>query len=565
VIGNVVKDDSDFGSAVCRPPAGTPDYYQTGFCNCWSGFAPSDDTATDCNSRAKCAQQIQSSLDQFANDSPNPPTTVFDNDQLTITQSVPIVQQRRGSFISFAVPLLNNTLPDVDAGTEGALTCNYPGPLWTKTINALDCTEQFQAVMPWSQNQFCGFVQDITTPSISTVIYRTVLVTRFIEIYKFEGKLTQRLSQFAYQVSVSFLAQKVFSSSPVSVWIEDSSVSNFVKVAVTADAVYDVASGNVLVTYLTSTAWPYMLNTDTSSFVSSSPVLSVGVEIANVEYSYGTKKCDSQQDSDCTQKWYVRINTGSNCDISGTYTFQDALWCRDVNSSISYDDCLASTQPVTYNLRIKKTDLCAPAQALDATQDLTAVLSSYVDPARQSAADTFQTGDIIYWDLVITNPQASIDEIEFYQIALDIGGPSDVLLDASNFTEVGVATQLTISEITSVVFAGDSATLTFSYQYLRPALPNTVGTLDTDNLSVNVRTTVIVDIWYHGNQKRTIELSGAPTQASQYKNVRVIENETTETTEPDTEAEEQLASDNSASSMAASVILVVIALICQLM
>jgi len=220
---------------------------------------------------------------------------------------------------------------------------------------------------------------------------------------------------------------------------------------------------------------------------------------------------------------------GSNCDISGTYTFDDALLCRDVNSTEEAGACpagdVAATARVQYAIHIKETNLCAP-EALDATKELTTTLTAYAEKELVTAADTFQTGDGIFWKFSLTNPQGTIDKIEFNQIRIENmdGGDADVLLEQTNYTAVGVAVSLDTTGVETITPAGQTVSLSFSYKLWRSALVNTVGTLTGDGVDADVaiRTVVVVDIWYHGNQKRSVDFE--VTQASQAHSIRVINN-----------------------------------------
>ena len=40
------------------------------------------------------------------------------------------------------------------AGTLGETTCFYPGNLWEKTLDELDCKDVYQGSIPWSQNTY---------------------------------------------------------------------------------------------------------------------------------------------------------------------------------------------------------------------------------------------------------------------------------------------------------------------------------------------------------------------------------------------------------------------------
>lgn len=523
----VVSKDAKTTSLTCRPPTGTPDLHQTEMCNCWSGYAPSDSTGTDCDNHAKCAQTL-ASKNEDVSDAPMVPETSFADDKLIIKQTVGIVSNRKATFMNFAVPKLAFALPETPAGTEGGRTCNFPGPLWTKSIDSLDCQETFEAVMPWSQNGFCGFVQDLNASSVSSVVYKSVLVTRFIEIINDGGKMLQRISQFSNLISVRFLAQRFVSSdassSPLEIFLDDASREKFIQTAVVADSVYDVTSGNVLAYIKTTAAWPYQLNPATPMFFKADPVRAgVNVEIITLPNEEGDN-CNTKQDSTCVQKFLVRINVGDNCDIAGVYTFRDTLYCRDVSSTDVAALCDVHTDPVEFTIRVKSTDLC-DSEALDASKDMKTSLDAFFDQEFATRTSEFQTGDMIFWKLTIVNPQSSIDKVELNSVSLASSGPADVLLEEKEVTAVGVAVGFNYTNALQVVYSGDKVEVTFSHRYLRSALINTINVLSNGVSSVDVETTVVIDIYYHGNQKRaTMDISSAPTQSTQSRSIRVVEN-----------------------------------------
>jgi len=214
--------------------------------------------------------------------------------------------------------------------------------------------------------------------------------------------------------------------------------------------------------------------------------------------------CDGSQNSDCIQKWYARINVGENCDISGVYTFQDDLMCRDSGSADDVIACPDFATPVQFTMQIKETDLCN-ADVVSATEQLTTSLIPYSANYGKEAT-IFKTGDTVYWKLTVNNPQATISKIEFEQIMIDNGvtdaSVADVLYNSGAVTGKGTAALLQVAPVETIVPAGHDATLTFQYGYYQSALPNTVGSV-TGGSDLSLRTTVVINIWYHGNQKRT--------------------------------------------------------------
>jgi len=356
------------------------------------------------------------------------------------------------------------------------------------------------------------------------VIYKSVMVSRFVEVYTIGAQKYQRISEFSNLVTVRFKTQLRFTSNPLEVSIVDSTAPGFISVKLTSETVYDPVSGNVLVSFLTKAAWPYMLDPDNSEFVSAVPSISgLTVDIANVFY-HGIGKCDIAQNTECIQQWYARINVGENCDISGIYTLSSNLFCRDVNSTEQGTACPESETPAQYSIRVKETDLCAP-EAVSATSQLTLSLTPYSDQNLLKTTDKYQTGDSVYWKVEVVNPQATIDTIEFERISIgpntDDESSVDILYDASAITSSGSSSGLSVTNLEQKVAPGQKAELYFNYYLIRSALPNTIGLLTGGGVAMELRTTVVLNFWFHGNQKRaTMELPSYTV--AQYHTVQVV-------------------------------------------
>lgn len=517
----------DDQTSSCIPPRGSPDLWATDYCNCWSGYAPSTAASTDCDVRATCAERLLDAEDTFAGSSqPSAPTHSFLKDTLHIKQTIPIGLRRRSIWVNFRVPHLNNTLPLLAGGSDGAATCRYPGPLWTKTVDQLDCYDVLTASLPWSQNKFCGFVQDLDESSVEWAIYKSTMVTKFVEVYHVEGSLYQRVSSFSYLITVKFLTQKRIQSNDLAVWIADSTQQGFVKVKVNSDAVYDVASNLIYVSFTTTADWPYSLNKENSSFVNVVPAHEgVTVEIVTVE-NQPEITCDFSQDSTCDQKWFIRVNSNGICDVGGVYTFSSSLLCRDVNSTEEATNCPMWATPVQFSMKIAKTDLCAPKE-LDATEKLTAELIPYFDAEHTEPSDTYQTGDMIYWKVVVNNPQGTIDLIEFEDIEMKLIGATegdsssiDIMFHTGMTTQQGLAAELKTKDVKSAVAPGEPAILYMNHRVLRNALSNTVGKLSgNDQSAVELRTYVTLNLHYHGNDKRS---QRAPLTVAAQRHITVI-------------------------------------------
>jgi hypothetical protein len=505
-------------TANCAEPAGKPDQFQLGMCNCYSGYAPSSPLGTDCSSHARCAQLSTDSDAATAGNQPGRPTTTFTNDQLTIIQKVPIVSNRRSSRIKFVQPLING-MPGNTPGVAGAETCNYPGQLWSKTLNTLDCQDVFTAVIPWTQSGFCGFVKDTNSSTPQKNVLKTTVVHTYEEAHNNgKGKVTIRTLSTSYLISVSFAIQKTVTSDTFAVTIADPTATGFIRVVALGDAIYDVTSGNTIIQFRTTAAWPYQLDSNNPVFNGVVPAIT-GIDATSVTITEDSDifaECDGKQDTDCTQRWTVTIVVPpALCNIQGVYTFQDTLICRD-NATAS--PCPKNPPPVQFSLSIRQTDLCA-ADAIDTSAENKYTLTPFFGPSDSSPTFSYQTGDMIYWQVTVVDPLATLDRVTFANIMIYVTSgdgtlQTDVLFDNEALTSTGTSALLTIKESLTPVAPGQAAALTFQYKLLRSVLEQTVAQLTSDNNVVEVTTSVTVNLLYHGNQKRTFtEKSTTATQA----------------------------------------------------
>lgn len=500
-------------TANCKEPAGVPDKFQVGMCNCYSGFAPSSIESTDCNTHPRCAGLTTDADAVLGDNQPRRPTAIFNNDRLTIVQKSPIVSNRKGSKIHFVEPLIRG-MPGNVPGRDGADTCAYPGVLWTKTVDTLDCLDVFTASIPWSQSQFCGFVKDTNSSSVQKIVLKSTLVHEYNETHHFNNKAYDRNLKSSYLITVSFLAQKTLSTNAdnlVSVTIPDTTAPGFLKVAVVSHSIYDVASGQTFVEFRTTALWPYQL-ANAASFKAVVPTIA-GLGAVTIENLDGDEnpECEMDQDSDCTQRWKVVIPADAEtCDIAGKYTFTDDLLCRDVSGGSATTCPGAAVAPVDFDINVKATNLCAP-EALDATATSSYVLSPFFAEEDTTETWQYQTGDWIYWDLSVTDPLVSIESIHFQDISvtLNVGGvgvSTDVLLSNSGLTAKGSGVALNISkEIEYTVAPGHAAVLKFKYQLLRSILSAALSSLGSVSggsavTTVQITTSVTVNVQYHGNQ-----------------------------------------------------------------
>eukprot|EP01112_Ceratiomyxa_fruticulosa_P009090 TRINITY_DN2372_c0_g1_i10.p1 TRINITY_DN2372_c0_g1~~TRINITY_DN2372_c0_g1_i10.p1 ORF type:complete len:661 (-),score=140.97 TRINITY_DN2372_c0_g1_i10:297-2279(-) len=524
----------------CIPPTGAQDRYQPNMCNCWSGYAPTDENWKDCKVRAVCPGQSLDITNSFGRNMPSRPETTFDNDHFYIKQTIPIVHTRRNVNIRFASPSVKDQGQDGwfalrESGVFGSPTCNYPGYIWKKTVSELDCTDEFSAVMPWTMNELCGFqpFDDESDPLLQK--YRAQLVTSFQEVYLDGEEMVQRVLASSYLMTVSFKKYDIIDIISFAAVIPDPYKVDFIDVEIVGDTVYDPKTKKVFVSFRTTVEWPYMLASETLSPVWTSSAIPPETRTLSStavlrQPQPSDISCSQTADTPCTQQWTTSIDVfpdgDSSCipNIQGTFAFEDDVLCRDVSGAPSA--CVDSlTAP--FHILVGKTDLCDPTTGLDASQGTTFTLTPYSVSDLALPQVVFETGDTVYFAFTVTDPLGSIDRVEFNRVTLVNEDSSDLLFN-SGITPQGTSVDFqVISEVnpSTPIPPGTPAVLSFSYKILRGVL-TTVADLTTSNSVKTLSTAVTVDVYYHGNQRETRTIHMAPGSdtytASDAANIKVF-------------------------------------------
>lgn len=536
--------DSTVDGLSCVPPYGAADVFNPELCNCFSGSAPSTVESTDCDVHTKCAGRTttQSAVSQFPAARPK---TEFKDDQLHIKQQIPIVKNRRDTIIQFVVPAVTHRLPaDSVPGATGEATCFYPGNLWKKTVNDLDCFDEFTGVVPWSQHSLCGFVED-TDPAhlINHVrVFKASLSTTYTETFKrASGAIYFRKVVNSYLLSVSFVRQVVaLTATNLNAYIADEKEFGNLKVAVVGDALYDVATKDTIIEFRTTIVWPYKFNsTDIIGAWKKAVGNTEAGEVTAVAelstYQSYLDVCNQVQDSECTQHWILTVNTEPQpnvldqvCNLKGSVTFNTGhLLCRDFDSVIG---CPGNPN-TNFSINIGKTDLCdKDAKEADASAGLSHVLESYFDSEHQIPQNVFQTGDLIFFRVVVKDPVSTIDEITFNGITVtkaDLTSP-DTLYQVQNpkdtfdnvntvkLTSVGFnVTQEVRQPEHDLVSPNTEAVLAFQFKLSRALQSLSALSSTVNDGAQQLTVSVTIDLFYHGNQKRTIVARSALPSVSQ--------------------------------------------------
>lgn len=520
----------------CTPPFGSTDIFNTELCNCWSGSAPANNLLSkDCSKHAVCPGRL-TTQPVVAQHAPSRPQTEFKDDKLYIKQTSPIVKNRRDSVIQFVIPALTGSyVPNTPAGTIGSSTCFYPGRIWEKRLNELDCLDEFYGALPWSQNELCGFVED-TAAVLANRIFKTNLVTSYVETFKkSDGSIHFRKISNSFLITVTFARQIVaLTTTPVTAIIADEDAPTSMDIVVNGDALYDVASKNTIISFTTTMAWPYQIDDVTLSGTwklsmdNTETGLVDAIAILNPTQP-GELECDQVQDTECEQAWILTIDTlvGAGpqvCNLKGIIEFStDPLLCRDYTT---VDDCQGA--PATnFTIQIGRTDLCDSAPDVDASAGINGVLESFYDEDLTIPQAVFQTGDMVFFKLTITDPVSSIDRITFAEVV--VRSSSDVSIndelyeqttpgdpvDTSSTFLTAAHFNITQEFRTPILYAKSKGELLFHFRLLRDVL-NVVADLSSltaSDMTKQLTVEVTVDVAYHGNTKRSTVATTLPTTA----------------------------------------------------
>jgi hypothetical protein len=326
----------------------------------------------------------------------------------------------------------------------------------------------------------------------------------------------------------------VLSKESFAVTITDTDDS-WLSVYVIGDSVFDPVSGSVFVTFRTVSAWPYSLdenNIGGTQWTSTSypPVIDENVGLTTVTRDYTADVfCPGQPGSSCTQQWVATINSDGVCNIQGIFQMNDTLLCRDTEPKwgagytypglpCNFTGSGKEPAPAIFQFNVGKTFLC-DEEALDTSTSMTYQLLSYSDADFARPTTTFQTGDMIYMQFILTNPSVSVEAVTFNLITLVSGATSNTIYSvpepfATGQWLSGINGEF-LSEVRTLVPSGQPAVLEFGFQLSRSQLSSiTVLGDNEDDDSISLLVQVSVDILYHGNNKRAVMVNHELNTAS---------------------------------------------------
>jgi hypothetical protein len=398
----------------------------------------------------------------------------------------------------------------------------------------LDCVDEFYGVLPWTQHVLCGFVEDkdsdIALQRLRT--FKTSVVTTYTELYKTDGISYFRKISNSFLVAVSFTRQVIaLTKTDLTVYINDEKLAASLKVAVLGDALYDVATKNTIISFQTTIVWPYEIAAHTligewKRRAGQAGVISATAGLDSIQA--GSAVCDGTQDTDCIQNWILTINTKPEqavdqvCNLKGFLEFATGnLLCRDFANTI-----VCPQDPNTnFTISIGQTDLCDNGPEADASAGLTNTLESYFDEEYSAPQNIFQTGDMIFFKVIVKDPVATIDEITFNEVLVrsnvdinkqdtlyKVSHPKDLFTDPNTVKLTAVLFNITkeIRQPTDIISPGSEAVLLFSFKLYRSLQAlTTLSSADPEAQAQQLTVEVSLDLWYHGNQKKSIVATSA--------------------------------------------------------
>jgi len=272
----------------------------------------------------------------------------------------------------------------------------------------------------------------------------------------------------------------------------------------------------------TSASWPYTINPASiafASFTSSLPAAKAptGITAIIVQDNTVSLACSSKANSLCLQQWLVTISIGAvaNCDIEGLYTYNSTLLCRDGAPC-------GGAPSGAFAFSLMPTDFCAVG-SVDATANSVYLLNAFQDAAHLLPAVSFTVGEYVYFDLTVVDPTSTLKGITFSSIALiSSSSQKDTLYTTVVGTTAVSGVNLKIREVNSLVSPGSPADLSFSFQLLRPLLPNTLSPLGVGGSSTMISVEATINLVYYGDKKRDVKIAMELSQGSAATEILVV-------------------------------------------
>jgi len=359
-------------------------------------------------------------------------------------------------------------------------------------VNGKDCFDELVGSIPWTANGLCGFTKKAAA---TTVSYTASVVVSYDDyISDSQGSFVRTLS-VGLNVNVTFVTR----TSVIYSLINLTPGSTLLTVTVVGNVIYDANTNLASVTLRTAATWPYQVDTVPSVFSTPSPNTAV---IATDALYDLTTECTNSTGSLCYQQYIMRINPNTGCNLGGNYVFNITLACRS-------NSCGSTYKAGSYSVLVYNTDVCGVG-GVDVSL-ANGALVPFSDSTGSTPSSSFSPNQDVYFAFSVTSDAVTIDTIDVQKITASTGSVTDVLFDMAAVgttpgTQVkGTAAGLTIVQAILPASPGTAATIWFHVKLVDSissfrVLPNAAAT---------VTISVIVDLTYHGNTKRTLEVRGA--------------------------------------------------------
>jgi len=459
---------------------GVQDSYATSYCNCFSGYAPSDSTQSDCSVSDMCP--LHEPIDTSTRIGGYPPflyNATFKADRYNAVVRVPLVVGRRNSTVRFV---------------GGSNTCGYPGNLWTKKANSLACIDELWGSLPWTSNGMCGFTGAV---SGAKTMYSAKMVVSYDDYIQDGGFI--RTSAVLLNVNVTFVTQ----TSVIFSLVNLTPGSQYLQVSVVGSVIYDANTGLASVSIRTTASWPYEVQT-ISMFTTPLP----NTAIIATDLFYDTSAvCTNVSKSSCLQQYVMSITPNGGCNLGGNYVFNITLFCRA-------NACGGTLNSGSYSVLIYDTDICG-AGGID-TSLANGALLPYSDAAGNTPASNFNPNQMVYFAFTVTSDDVTISAVTVETISVaDSAGDSDVLYNANvagttaYVTAEGSEASLSITPAITPAPAGTPVTLWFSLQLVDAIASFRV----IESQATAVTVTIVVDLTFQGSSKRQVAVSSSVTSS----------------------------------------------------
>lgn len=369
------------------------------FCACASGIVGSD-----CNSSSPslCTQSWHNLSNLLTDNYPVLDTTYssVSAGSLRLRLTSPLVYNRQSTYVYLADPV---AFPECALGN------------WSKSI--VDCHEQYDFELPWSQAVACGWTEDNSQPGYK-IWFNDLFVQHHDLLSVFRGSPVYRDTQHTFHVQLKFRTT-----------VEVSTTLNILApvnlLAAITRQQFDPESGLGTIEFTTSLQWPFEL---VNPRMNDQPL--------NLSISLGATQlnCGATSGNVCNQKYTLHIEPGPEiCTLSGPYTLLFDLVCRG-----SPQDCPLDAA-VTANVTglVFSENFCA---GLDIDIGLTGSMETFADPLMTIPKTSFLSSQQVYFKISLsTDGTGEITDSRITDIKVENGNQTTFVRQDGVPTPAGLA------------------------------------------------------------------------------------------------------------------------------